>query len=52
MVVHWNEIKEIYPSLLPAMEAYEGTIPHPSRPLFKDRLWNIYLFILVSVVEA
>ena len=35
MVVHWNEIKEIYPSLLPAMEAYEGTIPHPSRPLFK-----------------
>jgi hypothetical protein len=35
MVVHWNEIKEIYPSLLPAMEAYEGTIPHPSHPLFK-----------------
>jgi hypothetical protein len=34
-MVHWNEIKEIYPSLLPAMEAYEGTIPHPSRTLFK-----------------
>ena len=34
-MVHWNEIKSIYPSLFPAMEAYEDSIPHLSRPLFK-----------------
>ena len=33
--MHWNEIKSIYPSLFPAMEAYEDSIPHLSRPLFK-----------------